>query len=222
MEHSNAKKLWRVYGLMLALLLGILWVGGPREAQAADRGPHPRQFQDTRHQHNRYYPPRGHVVRVLPRDHRAVVHGGVRFYFSGGAWYRPQGSRFTVVVPPVGLFVPFLPPFYSTVWLRGVPYYYANNVYYAHKGNGYVVVDPPKEEVSQTPPPVEQMFVYPREGQSEQQQADDRYACHRWAVEQTGFDPTQSNLSDPLRIEKRADYQRAMTACLDGRGYTVK
>jgi len=38
MEHSNSKKLWRVYGLMLALLLGILWMGGPREAQAADRG----------------------------------------------------------------------------------------------------------------------------------------------------------------------------------------
>jgi hypothetical protein len=68
------------------------------------------------------------------------------------------------------------------------------------------------------------MFVYPRLGQSEKQQADDRYACHRWAAEQTGFDPTkpQDETAERRRLEKRADYQRAMAACLDGRGYTVK
>jgi hypothetical protein len=108
--------------------------------------------------------------------------------------------------------------------VRGVPYYYANEVYYTHRGSGYVVVEPPKEEVSQSPPPVEQMFIYPRLGQSEQQQADDRYACHRWAADQAGFDPTQppGSTSADQRIEKRANYQRAMGACLDGRGYTVK
>jgi hypothetical protein len=211
-------------GLMVALLAGFIWFGGAKEARAADRGPHPKQFHDSRYHHNRYYPSPGHVVRVLPRDHRVVVQGGTRFYFSGGAWYRPHGPRFTVVAPPIGLFLSFLPPFYETIWLHGVPYYYANNVYYAHKGNGYVVVAPPKEEVSQAPPPAEQMFIYPRLGQSEQQQADDRYACHRWAADQTGFDPTQPPGSSPesMKPEKRADYQRAISACLDGRGYTVK
>jgi len=68
------------------------------------------------------------------------------------------------------------------------------------------------------------MFIYPRQGQSEQVQADDRYACHLWAVDQTGFDPTQPPGSSPesQKTDKRADYQRAMSACLDGRGYTVK
>ena len=33
-------------------------------------------------------------------------------------------------------------------------------------------------------------FVYPRAGQSEQQQSQDRYECHQWAVSQTGFDPS--------------------------------
>ena len=128
-----------------------------------------------------------------------------------------------MIVPPIGLIVPFLPPFYSTIWVGGVPYYYANEVYYAHRGNGYIVVEPPKEEVSETPPAAEQMFIYPREGQTEQQQADDRYACHRWAVDQTGFDPTNpSGSTEPQKVDKRADYQRAMGACLDGRGYTVK
>jgi len=212
------------FGMMLAMLIGLTQTVPVWAAAHPDRGrPDVRQFHDTRYQHDRFYPPRGQVFKALPRDHRAVVHHGTRFYFSGGVWYRPHGSSFTVVVPPIGLFVPFLPPFYQTIWLHSVPYYYANDVYYAHQGNGYVVVAPPKEEVSQAPPPAEQMFIYPRQGQTAQQQADDRYACHRWAVDQTGFDPTQPpGSAELLRLEKRADYQRAMSACLDGRGYTVK
>lgn len=211
-------------GLMLALLSGIILFGWLPAAQADDRGRHERQFQDSRYHHDRSYPARGQVIQALPRDHRVVVHGGSRYYFSGGVWYRPQGPRFSVIMPPIGLFVPFLPPYYATIWLGGIPYYYANEVYYAHQGNGYVIVEPPKEEVSQVPPPAEQMFVYPRMGQSKQQQDDDRYACHRWAVSQTNFDPTQppGSSSEPQRGEKRADYQRAISACLDGRGYTVK
>ena len=33
-------------------------------------------------------------------------------------------------------------------------------------------------------------YVYPSAGQSEQQQAKDRYECHQWAVTQSGFDPS--------------------------------
>lgn len=36
-----------------------------------------------------------------------------------------------------------------------------------------------------------EMFVYPAKGQSKDQQGKDEYACHQWAVQQTGFDPTQ-------------------------------
>jgi hypothetical protein len=120
--------------------------------------------------------------------------------------------------------VPFLPPYYATVWVAGRPYYYANEVYYVHKGDGYVVVEPPKDEVSQAPPPAEQLFIYPRQNQSKQQQATDRYECHSWAVSQTGFDPTRTpgGVPEDQKGQKRADYQRAMSACLDGRGYTVK
>jgi len=178
-------------GLLLALLSGMVLFGWTQAAQADDRGPRQREFRDSRYHHDRSYPTRGQVVREMPRDRRMVVHGGSRYYFSGGIWYHPRGSRFAIVAPPFGLFIPFLPPYYTTIWLHGVPYYYANDVYYANRGNGYVVVEPPKEEVSPAPPPADQMFVYPRLGQDEKQQADDRYACHRWAVDQTGFDPTQ-------------------------------
>ena len=35
-----------------------------------------------------------------------------------------------------------------------------------------------------------QLQVYPARGQSPQQQQQDRFECHQWAVQQSGFDPT--------------------------------
>ena len=215
--------------LILLLILAVfsttsLLIAAPA-ANADDRGARHREFYDSRYHLNRSYPARGQTVREIPRNHRVVVHRGVRYQFYNGAWYRPHGGHFVVVAPPIGLFVSFLPPYYATIWVRGVPYYYANDVYYEHYNDGYRIVEPPKENaVSQAPPPAEQLFIYPRNGQSEQQQADDRYQCHSWAVSQTGFDPTQpqTESGQVQKIEKRADYQRAMASCLDGRGYTVK
>lgn len=78
---------------------------------------------------------------------------------------------------------------------------------------------------SVTPPATERIFVYPRQGQSEELQAKDRYECHSWAVSQTGYDPTQPtavDMTEAGRNQMRADYHRALDACLDGRGYTMK
>lgn len=36
----------------------------------------------------------------------------------------------------------------------------------------------------------QQLFIYPLKGQTQQQQQQDRFECHQWAVQQTGFDPT--------------------------------
>jgi hypothetical protein len=186
----------------------------------------PREL-DRRHFHNRYYPPRGVTVDILPRNHVVVPHRDTRYYFHGGVWYRPSGPRFVVVAPPVGLSVSLLPPYYTTVWVGGAPYYYADGVYYAWRPaeRTYVVVDPPREtEVVALPPEPEQLFVYPRLGQNEQQQAGDRYDCHRWAVDQTDFDPTQAGGGVPPSetAARRADYQRATKACLEARGYSVR
>ena len=182
-----------------------------------------REYRDARYDHNRLYPVRGQFRTALPHDHWSVLHHGIRFFFSGGVWYLPQGLRFIVTMPPIGLVVPFLPSSYVTVWVGGAPYYYANEVYYAHRGDGYVVVEPPKGEVSRSTP-ADRLFIYPRLGQSEAQQAEDREACHGWAVEQTGYDPRQpaGEADEASNGEKRSDYSRAMSACLDGRGYTVK
>ena len=51
-------------------------------------------------------------------------------------------------------------------------------------------------------------FMYPKNGQSEQQQATDWRECQQWAA-QNGV------------AANSPDYHRALVACLDGRGYSV-
>jgi hypothetical protein len=80
--------------------------------------------------------------------------------------------------------------------------------------------------VPSVPPSLsEKIFIYPKNGQSEEQQAKDRSECHSWAVGQTLYDPTQpsaGSMPEAQRNQLSADYQREMGACLDARGYTVK
>ncbi|MBU0480799.1 MAG: hypothetical protein KKG47_06840 [Proteobacteria bacterium] len=182
---------------------------------------------DTRFNHNRYYPKRGYVVRELPHNHRVFKYRRDNYYFDDGIWYRPSGVGFSVVLPPVGLTLPLLPPFYTTVWVRGTPYYYADEVYYRWRAEDrvYEVVDPPSEKEAVTEPPIpDKLFIYPKSGQSEEQQATDRYECHRWSTDETGFDPTRpgGDVPEEQHEEKRLQYQRAMKACLEAREYSVQ
>ena len=225
MSHlSNVKK---CFGSVLILaVLGIIVLGFTQTTQARERGDgRHQQYRDVRYSHNHDYPARGQSIGTLPRGHREVFYHNTRYHFQGGVWYRPEGRLFIIVAPPIGLFVPFLPAFYSTIWLGGIPYYYANEVYYTPTVGGYVVAPQPQGEVGQTQPSESQtqtgkIFVYPRKGQSQQQQADDRYSCHGWAVNQTNYDPTKP----PVNVSEmeRDNYRRAMAARLDGRGYPVK
>lgn len=195
----------------------------------ADRpdGPPPK----TRPANAHYYPPPGHVVRTLPRGYHETHHHHDRYYYYGGVWYRPYGGYYRVVAPPVGISVSLLPDFYTTLWFGGVPYYYANSVYYASRatGVGYVVTEPPSDAVTRGETAAvtsgsDEIFVYPRQSQSEATLARDRYECHRWAVSQTGFDPSQpgGGVPESQYAVGRGDYRRAITACLEARGYTVR
>lgn len=128
-------------------------------------------------------------------------------------------------------------------------------------------------------------YIYPSKGQSQETQSRDRYECHTWAVQQTGFDPTRPQTAqapapsqpggqvvkgaargaalgavggaiagdagkgaaagaamgglfggmkrmDQARANQQAQqsasaqqssaYERALGACLEGRGYTVR
>lgn len=83
---------------------------------------------------------------------------------------------------------------------------------------------PAPPPVNQAPAPVQkqipaqtlatQVYVYPRQGQSPQQQAQDEAECNRWASTQmgTGFSASQA----------ATNFQRALAACLDAHGYSVR
>lgn len=129
----------------------------------------------------------------------------------------------------LGLYFAALPLYYSTLWWDGIPYYYANNTYYVYdSGVGqYETVAPPEGLASQNQGAAQEpvgtdLIAYPKNGQSTEQQAKDKYECHAWAVTQSGFDPTQGASASSTAANKRTDYMRAQAACLDGRGYSVK
>ena len=154
-----------------------------------------------------------------------VHYAGWHHYWYGGAWYWWGG------VYPIGLYCAALPLYYTTIWWGGVPYYYADYTFY-HWNDGvgqYEVVPPPGDESAASGSAASgaaasDVYVYPRQGQSPEQQQQDRYECYRWAADQTGFDPTRpdggGNAADPAAAS--GAYHRAETACLEGRGYTVR
>jgi hypothetical protein len=154
-------------------------------------------------------------------------------YWRGGFWPRVYwGSSFV-------WFVPVLPAYCPTYWWNSVPYYYYNDVYYTYDSSagGYVVTTPPPAQESSdyeasaasapdpnsagsdysapaaasAPSNDSTLYAYPKNGQSEEQQSADRQECAQWAIGQTGADGNGTS----------TDYQRAMTACLQGRGYSV-
>src|SRR5689334_9835261 len=176
---------------------------------------------DGRYNHNRSYPVRGYVAPGLPRGYVNVRYRGAPYYYYRGSWYRPYGPRFIVTAPPFGIGIAYLPPFYTTVWFGGVPYYYADDTYYMWRPERreYVVTQPPagQGDTRDRGASNDEIFVYPKNGQSEERQATDRYECHSWAVEKTGFDPTRphGNVSDDEIDSKRSDYRRAEGACLE-------
>jgi hypothetical protein len=166
-----------------------------------------------------------HVVHHLPSGYRDYWWNGSRYYYHDGYWYRPQGGTYITVGIPYGLFVTSLPGAYTSFWFGNTRYFYSDYHYYTYEPaqRGYVVVRSPYGDdydyvAGDTAEPAEDLYIYPAQGQSEQQQADDRYECHRWAVSETDYDP----IDDEYDADLREDYLRALTACLTGRGYTVR
>jgi hypothetical protein len=49
--------------------------------------------------------------------------------------------------------------------------------------------------------PMTQVFFYPKEGQTADRQSRDQYECYNWAIQQTGFDPSQSSIPSERRVK---------------------
>jgi hypothetical protein len=124
-------------------------------------------------------------------DHRYYPRPYVSFGYSYGAPYYPWG---------------FYDPWYSPWWGPRV-------------GVG-VRIDRSRARAQRSEPETKalKLYVYPSAGQTEAQLSEDRYQCHVWAADQSGYDPTLGTKGR----EDADNYTRAFTACMEGRNYVVK
>ena len=192
---------------------------------------HHHHRHETYHYHTRYlapihhhYHPIGFHVTFLPHAHVRIFIHGIPYFYYGGIYYRHRSSGYVVVRAPIGAIVHELPIGFITFYIGGVSYYYVNDVYYRWDDDyeAYIVVVKPRAADAAIATATEgRLFIYPNHGQSEEQQAKDRYECHRWAVSETRVDPTLDE-EDELTREEERNYKRALSACLQGRDYTVK
>jgi hypothetical protein len=73
------------------------------------------------------------------------------------------------------------------------------------------------------PPKGIRAALSPKNGQTADQLAHDRYDCYRFAVSQTGFDPVRSgSAASATTAQQQYDYDRAQSACFEARGYAVR
>lgn len=144
----------------------------------------------------------------------------------------PLGPAYVgpVYAPAYGSYVRALPAGAVSISIGGGSYWRHGGVWYRPWGPRWVVVAPPvivepapvvvRERpavvVEEGPPPVRvpaskpDPIIYPRNGQSAQQTEYDRQECNRWATTQ------------PAAMADASVFQRAVEACMDGRGYTMK
>lgn len=169
----------------------------------------------------------GHSIDHFPDRYWKVPYRGQDYFYSGGYWYRPQGGSYIVVAPPYGVRVGYLPSYAREVWVGGALLFLVADTYYQYLADSqeYVVVSPPA--VAPLPVPVAQgpsgnaydVVAYPMHGQGQEQQDQDRYQCHRWAVSQSNFDPATAPSAPPANVAD--NYRRALGACFSGRGYSI-
>lgn len=62
------------------------------------------------------------------------------------------------------------------------------------------VAPPPQRTIVQTQVPPPHIVVYPAHGQSPDQLERDRYECHVWAVQQSGYDPSRPGANTGERV----------------------
>ena len=157
---------------------------------------------------------------TLPLRHTRVVIGPKVYYYSDGVYLVKRSGAYVVVGAPVGARIARLPYGFRSFWIGPRRFFFVNSTYYVYAPDSrdYVVVEAPtganEAAQSMTPDPV----VYPASSQSDEQIDQDRYECHRWAIDESDFDPTRSQQDS---LADRDKYNRALTACLTGHGYTV-
>lgn len=176
------------------------------------------RFRDRERSRVFFRPRFGFSESWLPRDRIFIRVRNHPYYYFGGTFYDYYGGSYVIVNAPVGAIVPQIPGGYISFMIGPMRYFYFGGTYYIHNGQQYEVVEPPPQAQHIVNTANQEMIIYPAKGQSQHQLNADRYSCHLWAVKQTGFDPSANNPN----LSLKPDYDRAMSACLEAKGYVVK
>ncbi len=158
----------------------------------------------------------GLVVPFLPFGYATTWYGGSPYYYADDVYYVSNPGRgYRVVAPPNSALI-------TETFISDEPG--PTPVVAAPPATGsptptYVQQSAPSQPSAQAPNPAQtQLYAYPKNGQTATQSTFDRIECERWGSGQTGYAPGQS----VENAQRKADYSRAVSACLEGRGYTVK
>lgn len=83
-------------------------------------------------------------VKYLPESAAHLVVEGVKYWFSGGAYYRKEGNRYVMVEAPKGAYVRHLPNGSVAVKHKGQQYFHHKGIYYSWvpAAHQYLVVEP--------------------------------------------------------------------------------
>jgi len=156
---------------------------------------------------------------VLPLAYATYWYGGTPYYYANDVYYtwNPGYQGYTATDPPpvadpngAGAAVPPPAPGAGdpnagapTSAPEGDPN--AGAAYAPAPNNGPLPAPDPSPYGQQT-----QIFMYPKNGQSAEQQSADKRECQQWASQQAGQGAANGG-----------DYRRAMVACVEGRGYSA-
>jgi hypothetical protein len=148
---------------------------------------------------------------ILPLAYATYWYGGVPYYYANDVYYtyNPSYDGYVATDPPPvadssGGAGPGAAPGPDAGPGPGAAYS-APNPGYAGPNAGPGAAPPDGGAVAG------QIFMYPKNGQSAEQQATDKAECQQWATQQAG-----------QVAQNGSDYQRAMVACVEGRGYSAR
>ncbi|HTK01041.1 MAG TPA: hypothetical protein VL522_15535 [Bordetella sp.] len=156
-----------------------------------------------------------------PAMAHGYYHGG---YYHGGGWNNSGwwiggalalGAAGAIIASNARPAVVYTTPVYAAP-----PVVYGGPVYAAPVYPAPVYTPPPVAYSAPPPPaPSGNMIAYPARGQTQAQQVRDRGECSGWAMNQSGYDPVHPNQwTTGVMVDA---YNRAMSACMTGRGYSV-
>lgn len=109
----------------------------------------------------RHHPYYGKKVSLPDLLVKAVVIGGLEYYYHQGYFYRRGSGGYIIVDAPVGAMVETIPSGYKVVVINGKTYYYHNDMYFVRRGKKYAVVSDPVYQVVELPKEVQVIDVEP-------------------------------------------------------------